>query len=282
MPSPDLSKLRAALDPSSPTPLYHQVRLRLETWIENHLKPGEELPTEIELAAAFDVSRVTIRQAVGELLADGKLYRPKARSRLRRSNVRVHQQMTRLPGFFRDDVLAAGIDPEVVVLDASVVRDERVAELLHVHADADLARVERLHTGDGQPMAIQVSYLPLSLFPGLLQRDLSGSLFRIAADDYGLEITGARQRVFARECRPEEAKALQLPARAPALAVERVSYTANRVPVEFFRCCLRPDNYDFTVLLGDLAEGATHSETGAAPWGDEGEPTRSNDASLTR
>lgn len=268
------------LDPSSPTPLYHQVRLQLETWIEKHLKPGEELPTEIELAEAFVVSRVTIRQAVGELLADGKLYRPKARSRLRRSNARVHQQMTRLPGFFTDDVLAAGINPEVVVLDAATVRDERVAELLHVHPDADLVRVERLHTGDGQPMGLQVSYLPLSLFPGLLDRDLSTSLFRLAADDYGLAITGARQRVYARECRAEEAKALQLPARAPALAVERVSYTADRLPVEFFRCCLRPDNYDFTVLLGDLSEGASGPGPEAVPWDETGEHARHDHASL--
>ena len=201
MDDPRMNVLRGVVDANNPTPLYHQVRLHLERWIERHLEPGDELPTEIELVDVFAVSRVTIRQAIGELLADGTLYRPKPRSRLRRSTTRVHQELTRLPGFFRDDVLAAGIDPEVVVLQATAVRDERIAELLHVHADADLAKVERLHSGNGQPMALQTSYLPLSLFPDLLEQDLSSSLFHVTAERYGMEMTGARQRVFARVLR---------------------------------------------------------------------------------
>lgn len=282
MERPGLSELRGVAVPTDATPLYHQVRVHLEAWVERHLAPGDELPTEIELAEAFAVSRVTVRQAVGELLSDGTLYRPKPRSRLRRSRARVHQELTRLPGFFRDDVLAAGIDPGVAVLQATVTRDERVAELLRVHADADLAKVERLHSGNGQPMALQISYLPLSLVPGLLQQDLTSSLFRLTAERYDLEMTGATQRVYAREARPEESRALYLPARAPALIVERVSFTATRVPVEFFRCCLRADSYDFTVTLGDLAEapsrpGETAKElrgTGQAAWpGDATVPT---------
>ena len=259
MTDPKLDKLRGVVDATQPTPLYHQVRLRLGRWIERYLEPGEELPTESELGDVFAVSRVTVRQAIGELLADGILYRPKPRSRLRRATARVHQELRRLPGFFRDDVLAAGIDPEITVLQARVTRDERIAELLHLHAEADLVEIERLHAGNGQPMALQVSYLPLGLFPDLLDQDLSTSLFRLTADHYGQQVTGAKQRMYARECRAEEARALHLPHRAPALVVERVSYSKTRVPIEFFRCCLRPDSYDFTVALGDLADLANEA-----------------------
>lgn len=262
MPDPRLSLLRGGLDPTQPTPLYHQVRLRLESWVARNLQPGEELPTESELGEAFAVSRVTVRQAIQELLTDRVLYRPKPRSRLRRATARVHQELMRLPGFFRDDILAAGMDPSVTVLGAGVTRDERVAELLRTHADADLVRIERLHSGSGQPMALQVSYLPLAKFPGLLEHDLSASLFRLTADHYGQVVTGARQRLYARECRPDEAQILRLPNRSPALVVERVSYSAGRVPIEFFRCCLAPDSYDFTFALGDLT-GADGQPDGA-------------------
>ncbi len=268
MPDQRLASLRGGLDPSQPTPLYHQVRLRLEAWVTRNLEPGEELPTEGELGDAFGVSRVTVRQAVQELLTDRVLYRPKPRSRLRRATGRVHQELMRLPGFFRDDILAAGMDPSVTVLRASVTRDERIAELLRSHADADLARIERLHSGSGQPMALQVSYLPLALFPDLLEQDLSQSLFRLTADRYGHEVTGARQRLYARECRPEEAEVLRLPNRSPALIVERVSYAGGHLPIEFFRCCLAPDSYDFTFVLGDLAgTGGKLDDSIASPVG---------------
>lgn len=260
-----LKELRGTVDASLPLPLYHQVRQRLERWIESNLRPGEDLPTEAELTEAFSVSRVTIRQAIGELLVDGVLYRPRPRSRVRRAVPRVHQELRRLPGFFRDDLLAAGIAPEVAVLQAGVTQDERVAELLRVHADADLVKLQRLHSGNSQPMALQVSYLPSSLFPNLLDHDLSGSLFTITAEEYGSQITGARQRVYARECRKDEARLLHLPLRAPVLVVERVSYTAAGVPVEFFRCSLRSDSYDFTTTLGDLADPAEHEALGHGP-----------------
>lgn len=266
MPDPRLSSLRGGLDPTQPTPLYHQVRMRLETWVARTLQPGEELPTESELGDAFAVSRVTVRQAIQELLADRVLYRPKPRSRLRRATARVHQELTRLPGFFRDDILAAGMDPSITVLRASVTRDERIAELLRTHANADLARIERLHSGSGQPMALQVSYLPLALFPDLLEQDLATSLFRLTADRYGHEVTGARQRLYARECRPDEAQTLRLPNRSPVLVVERVSYSAGRVPIEFFHCCLAPDSYDFTFALGDLAGAGGKPKDAESPF----------------
>lgn len=265
-----LKELRGAVDPTQPLPLYHQVRQRLERWIERHLEPGAELPTEAELMEAFDVSRVTVRQAISELLADGALFRPKPRSRLRRATPRVHQELRRLPGFFRDDVLAAGMSPAVDVISSGVVRDERVAELLHVHADADLVKLLRLHSGSGQPMALQASYLPATLFPGILDHDVAGSLFTLTDEVYGQRITGARQRVYAREARAEEAQLLHVPQRAPVLVVERVSFSKAGVPLEYFRCCLRADSYDFTVALGDLAERAPHrrgSEEGQGPEG---------------
>lgn len=249
------------MDPTHPLPLYHQVKESLERWIVRNLEPGAELPTEAELMAAFEVSRVTVRQAISELLADGALFRPKPRSRLRRATPRVHQELRRLPGFFRDDILSAGISPAVTLITADTVRDERVAELLHVHADADLVRLLRLHSGNGQPMALQASYLPASLFPGLLDHDLTSSIFTLTDEVYGQRITGARQRVYAREARAEEAQLLHLPQRAPVLVVERVSFSRAGLPIEYFRCSLRADSYDFTVALGDLAEPAPPART---------------------
>lgn len=248
-----LDELRGTVEPARATPLYHQVRLELQSWVERRLAPGEELPSELEIAEAFDVSRITVRQAVAELLADGVLYRPKSRSRLRRASVRVHQELTRLRGFFQDDVLAAGMDPSVTVLGKGLIRDDRIAEMLRVHPDTDIVRVERLHSGNSQPMTLQTSYFPHGPFPDLLAQDLSSSLFRLAAERYHLEMTGAQQRVYARACRAHESKVLHLPMRAPALVLERLSFTANRVPVEFFECCLRADSYDLTLTLGTFS-----------------------------
>jgi GntR family transcriptional regulator len=239
-----------ALDQSSPVPFYHQLRLQLEAMIRRgDYQPDQALPTEEELAQLFQVSRITVRQAVAELLEDGLLYRKRPRGRLQVVAARVQQHLTRLRGFFTEDMLAAGVNPRTAVLSVQTVSGEQVAAPLRLAKDAAVFRIERLFEGNGEPMALQTSYIPKAVCPDLERKDLSQSLFRYIEETYQKPIVRAIQRLRVREATRHETEHLGLGSFPCIIHVDRTSYAADGTAVEYFVCVLRSDRYDFLVEL---------------------------------
>lgn len=241
-----------ALDKASALPLYQQVRANLERWVRHSLEPEHEIPKEQELGDFFGVSRVTVRQALALLVADGVLYRRRPRGPLYVAQPRVHQHLTRLRGFFTDDVLTAGMESHAVVLDKGPSNDVRARELLHLDKADQILRVERVHVGDGTPTALQISYLPSSLYPGLLEQDLANSLLVLIEHHYGFEVTKASQRIRSRPPTVRERSYLELGHRSWVIEVERVSFGSGGLALEYFMCVLPAERYDFTMELGAI------------------------------
>ena len=251
------SRAAAEVDRDSPVPLYEQVRAGIERWIHEVAAAEDEIPNEAQLGELFGVSRITVRQALSLLVADGVLYRQRSRGPLHVAPRRVRQQLTRLHGFFTDDVLRAGMDSHTRVLHSGTSHDVRAAGLLGLAPGDDLLRVERLHIGDGSPTALQVSYLPARLYPGLLSFDLSQSLLALIEDRYGRSVTRGVQRLRARPPVPHERDLLRLAPRGFVVEVERVSYDKHGQALEYFSCVLPAERYDFTMDLdaNELAHG---------------------------
>jgi GntR family transcriptional regulator len=239
-----------ALDQSSPVPFYHQLRLQLETMIRRgDYQPDQDLPTEEELAQMFQVSRITVRQAVAELLEDGLLYRKRPRGRLQVAAARVQQRLTRLRGFFTEDMLTIGLKPRTVLLSLQTVSGEQVADPLGLAKNEPIFRIERLFKGNGEPMTLQTSYIPKSVCPDLEQKDLSRSLFQYIEETYQQPIVRAVQRLRVREATRHEAELLGLGTFPCIIHVDRTSYAADGTAVEYFVCVLRSDRYDFLMEL---------------------------------
>lgn len=239
-----------ALDKSSPVPFYHQLRQELETMIRRgDYQADQELPTEDELAQLFEVSRITVRQAVAELLEDGLLYRKRPRGRLQVAATRVHQRLTRLRGFFTEDMLTAGMNPRTTVLSVQTVSGKQVAAPFGLANDAPIFRIERIFEGNGEPMTLQTSYIPRAVCPDLEQKDLSLSLFQYIEEAYQQPIVRAVQRIRVRDATRHEAQFLILGARTCVIEVERTSYAADGATVEHYICVLRSDRYDFLMEL---------------------------------
>lgn len=238
------------LDQRSPVPIYHQLRLELEAMIRRgDYQTDQELPTEGELAQMFHVSRITVRQAVAELLENGLLYRKRPRGRLQVAATRVHQRLTRLRGFFTEDMLTSGLNPRTVVLSVQMVSGKQVAAPLGLASDAPIFRIERLFEGNGECMTLQTSYIPKLVCPDLEQKDLSHSLFQSIEESYHQPIVRAIQRIRVREATRREAHYLHLAAHACIIQVDRTSYAADGTAVEHFVCILRSDRYDFLMEL---------------------------------
>lgn len=233
------------LDPTSPVPLYHQLQKALEETWRAEFGPDDDLATEKEIMDQFNVSRITVRRALEQMIAEGLIHRPTARGRLRWSPPKVRQQLNRLRGFFSDDALACGHHPSTRVLEVSQGVFPHANRYLGLGEHEQCYRISRLHESDGQPLSHQISMIPCSVCPALLLSDLSGSIFQMLESRYGHRIRHAEQRLIAREATPEELALLKLQRGAHVFEIDRVSYTDNGRAVEYFVSVLDIVRYEF-------------------------------------
>jgi GntR family transcriptional regulator len=127
-----------------------------------------------------------------------------------------------------------GLEPGARVLE--VVEREAswaIAAGLELEPGRPVVRIRRLRLGSGVPLALEDSWLPGERFPGIAGRDLSGSIYELMREGFGLEPVRAVERLEPVVARPHEAKALKIEVGAPLMLVERTAYAADGTPVEF-------------------------------------------------
>lgn len=257
-------KRSGILDQTSPVPVYHQLRLALESSWRSRFDADDELPTEREIMDEFRVSRITVRRALDEMINDRVIHRPRPRGRLHFSPIKVRQQLNRLRGFFADDALAAGHHPSTRVLEVGQGVWADANRLLRLAAGSMCYRISRLHESDGKPLSHQVSFIPCDACPDLMLSDLSGSLLQMMELRYGRRAHRAEQRLCASEATPEEASLLRLPRRSHVFHVDRVSYDEHGEAIEYFVSVLDVNHFEFHTSLG--AASANDGGGELPPW----------------
>jgi GntR family transcriptional regulator len=224
---------------SATTTKHAQVRGILEKLIDGELNAGDAIPSERALVERLGVSRVTVRQAISDLVDSGTLQRihgkgtyvtgPQVDSRLHLTS-------------FSREMRDRGLSPATVVLSATEEpANDQVSHALRLQPGRPVVCVKRLRTADGTPMACEVGYYPAMLFPGLLQREL-GSLYDVFASEYGIVATSGEQTVRAESADARVARLLRVAKRAPLLVQERVTHAGERV-IELCTSWYRADRY---------------------------------------
>jgi GntR family transcriptional regulator len=227
------------------TPAWAQIEERLAQRIEGgELVPGDQLPPERELARRLGVSRMTVRQALASLAARGLLERGVGRGTFVRAPDRVVHDLTGVLGF-TESLGRQGLAAGAAVVAAR--EQEAPPEVAAALGSARALRVERVRSADGRPVLLEDSWLPAELFPGLLERDLTGSMYALMRDGYGLEPVSAVERLEPMLARAHEAQALGVPEGAPLMLVERLARAADGTAVEFARDRHRGDRARFVV-----------------------------------
>jgi len=216
-----------------------QVRGILEHLINADLHPGDPIPSERALVARLGVSRVTVRQAITDLVDSGVLERVHGKGTfITGPQVDSRLHLTSFSREMRD----RGLVPATVVLAASEQpADDDVAYALRLRPGRPVVRVERLRMADGTAMAYEVGHYPSTLFPGLLQREL-GALYDVFANEYGVVVTSGEQTVRAESADAHQARILGIAKRAPLLVQERVTHAGDRV-IEQSTSWYRADRY---------------------------------------
>jgi len=239
--------LDLTLDRSSRVPLYFQLAQQLEDAIrDGHLRPGDRIETEIELAGRLGLGRPTVRQAVQELVSKGLLVRRRGVG----TQV-VAAQFSRpleLTSLF-DDLAAADHRPSTRVLDLRTLPAEPdVAAALSVPTRSRVAYLERLRLQRGEPLAIMRNWLPVGLVDLDADRLATIGLYDLLRRS-GVNLRIADQRIGARAATRSEARLLDVRSGAPLLTMERTAFDDGGRAVEYAQHCYRADAHSFATTL---------------------------------
>jgi GntR family transcriptional regulator len=208
---------------------------------------GERFPTDRELVVTYGVSRQTVREAVRRLADDGVLARERGRGTTVRPLEFEHTPGT-LEGLFHQ-VQAQGGTQTSVVRVREQTTDAEIARRLELPARAQLVHIERLRLADGEPLALDRSWLPARVARRLLDAPLTrAGLYDELARLCGVTIAGGSERVRPVVPTVAERQALGVPAGVAAFAIERL-VRSEREPVEWRRSLVRGDRYSLVVEL---------------------------------
>lgn len=241
------------VDASNPMPKY----LQISTWLRELIrsgryKSGEKLPSEVELAKMCQVHRNTLRQAIAELVSQGVLRKEKGFGTFIASAapVAVKHRLKQISSF-KDDLREIGIKDKTVILKAEVLESPAlVAERLVLGPGGRVAVVRRLRTGDGIPLIYEESYLPHDMFRGIIELDLTGSMYKIISNQYKTVLERSEQAIQSINLNRKIARLLALPEHAAGLFMESVTYNDNNIPIEVLYSYYRGDKYRFEIDLG--------------------------------
>jgi len=246
----ELSKYGVLLSEDGALPLYAQVELILQHFIENRFAPGDTFFSEMEVASCLGVSRPTVNRAIKGLIHKGFI------AKQRGKKARVASIHT-VPLVFMSELLSFGEMLERIgkayitkLLDRQChPAGVFVAEKLGIDPTDEVIYLKRLRFVEGEPILVVESYLSYSQFKPLAElgpEDFCTDLYKLLEQVAGTQVSRAEREVWASRVSPEDAKLLEVPVWEPCLRLRGVAYDDRGRPVEFFdsrlkgtRCVLR-------------------------------------------
>lgn len=210
--------------------------------------PGDRIPAERDLALHLGISRMTLRKAIEQLVAEGVLERQGNRGTFvarpaveRPLNREVQDGISKIvehggavPGsrLLYFELMTAGV---------------RLAELLAVAPEAPLVMIKRMRTADGVPFCVETSYLPSALVPGLVAADLieGASLYQLLVDRYAIQVDADEGSVSVAPMTLDEAQLLDVEPGSPAMVYKGVIFDIAGRPIEYLVSVNHPQRVVF-------------------------------------
>jgi GntR family transcriptional regulator len=212
------------------------------------LPPGTPIPTERDLAARCRTSRTTVRKAVAELVAEGRL--------TRRQGSGTYVAEPKLPWpllacGFTEHAEAEGLRSRTDLISAEhVPTDPALAERLGIRPGDQALVIDLLRIVNDSCMAIESVHVAADRFPGLAAAlTRTGHAYELLRESYGVTVVHAAETIETAPAAPREAALLGTEIGAPMLLVCQHSHTADGEPVEWVRTWYRGDRYRFTAHL---------------------------------
>ncbi|MBI9001200.1 GntR family transcriptional regulator [Corynebacterium sp. CCM 9185] len=237
--SPKFPELPARRLTDGPKPKHAQLREILEEICTTKLEPGDMLPGERVLEETFGVSRITVRRAIGDLVASGRLKRARGKGTF----VAPAPLISRLHlASFSSEMSSQGLQATSEVLLSEVTTAPEEVEAFFRNGGRQHVHLRRLRLGDGRPYAIDDSWYNRVHAPDLLSKDVRTSIYGILDRDYRLPVTEAEQIATAVNADETTAGILDVEPGTALLKIVRLSLSGEH-PVEWCSSLYRTDRY---------------------------------------
>jgi len=234
----------------APMPLYARLRDALRADIlEYRLKPNDKLPSESELALDHGVSRITVRQALGDLQKEGLIVRLQGKGAFV-SPPRASQSLNRLQG------LAEALSSQGQAVHSKRLSMKRIAappELarqLKLQAGAEVYQLLTLRYLERKPISVNRSHFPVALGERMARLDLSGrDIIEVLEHELGQKVAEAHLDISACRMPSREGSLLKVAADEPALKVHRVLCGEGGLPLQTETAIYRADAFSYQLSL---------------------------------
>jgi len=230
-------------------PLYAQVKQALQEEIENRMSPGDIILSEPELEKRFNVSRITVRRALDELVSEGLIVRQQGRGTFVRKQP-IAQELPRLLSWSAQ-MRQMGVEPRSASCEIELIEPTKEQlTLLNLSPGERIVRIRRLRYANDEPICIMTNYIPEAFVPGLVDQGLVDDSLYATLPKFGLKPVRAEDRVEARTASEWEADQLQITKWAPLLQVTRLTRDAANKPLYISVVANRADKFVYTVHFG--------------------------------
>jgi GntR family transcriptional regulator len=229
--------------------------------ILGQLPKGGQLPGERTLAISIGVSRMTLRRAIDLIIEEGLIERhPRSGTFITKpiltTEINYHS--------FAQEIESRGMtSTSKIVFFKKVKANRRISTLLKIKDNSEVFKIQRIRFGDGIPIAIEKLFISAAIISRLERKDVSGSLYKYLAKEYGIYLETVESTVTA--CLPDvqERMHLQIDEKVPCLRVKMVDHSQWGEPFMIAECTYRSDRFNIKMKLsmdGALSENSTEEE----------------------
>lgn len=228
-------------------PLYDQIKLLItQSLIVGDWKPGEAIPSEIELAQKFGVSQGTVRKAIDQLSAENILIRKQGKGTF----VATHAEPQHQYRFLR--IIPNNADKHHPASRFVEVRrgkaNSEIARALDVKSGCSIHIIQRVLIFDGKPTILDEIIVSNAMFPGITMariEESKGSLYSFFESAYGIRMIRAEERLRAIAADENSAPHLEVAIGTPLLCIDRIAFTYGDKPVEWRRGLVLTEGYSY-------------------------------------
>ena len=235
-------------------PLYSQLKDRIISAINNdELKYGEKIPTEIEIMEQYNVSRITVRRAIEELVEEGYLIKKQGKGTFVIKN-KIERKLTysyknTQPISFTKELELNNIIPSAQVIDLKIIDPiEEFNKMLNINLNDKLIYMKRLRLANNIPTAIEINYFSYTYFEELFNKNLTGSLYKILEEDFKVFPNKNLQlELEVVKANDEQSKLLNIPISEPLFLFFGITADNNNNPIHIAKRYLIASKYKFSL-----------------------------------
>lgn len=235
------------VDKRSPIPVYYQLKNTILQKIKNGEYPPDTLiPSERELSEKLGISRMTVRQALNQLVSEGVLTRQKGKGTfVCRAKFEQRNIMS-----FSEIVRARGLEPDTHLIDfLQGGKYPEISNRFGIDENQEFYYIKRLRLAGKMPVGIEEVYLPQAMYPGLEQMDLTSSLHAVLREKFMYNINYVDSSIEAAMPSSEEKKLLGAEGHTPVLRIESLYFNHDDRILFYERSAYRSDEFKYNVRV---------------------------------